>query len=151
MPSRVDPRSGPFPVYAAASPPAADVGIFVIKKTGVDLKNAATTTIFTVPAGRSFSLLQTTILVTSVTSGGAGVIAFSLQESSGPRTMLATQNSGSSTPVANQQIYAGSIANASQNLSTCAAGNNVNFVLSTSNAGSSAVTGTVFVTGFYVI
>ncbi len=151
MPSRVDPRSGPFPVYAAASPPAIDVGMFVIAKTGVNMKAAGTTAIFTVPIGRSYTLVATNLLVTAVTSGGAGVIAYAMNESSASRTLQQTVNSGSTTPVANQTIYANGVANASQVLSTCAAGSNVQIVMSTSNAGSSAVTGTVFCIGFYVI
>ncbi len=148
MPSRVDPRSGPFPIYPGTGPPAFDVGMFTIAKTSVNLKAAGTTAIFTVPTGRTFVATGGFILVTAVTSGGAGVQVSLISESGGSRTMVSQSTSNSSTPVANQTCYA--IVNAVATvLSNCTAGNSVQVVISTSHAGSSAVTGTVFVTGFY--
>ncbi len=149
MPSRVDPRSGPFPVYSSASPPTIDVGVFIIAKTGVNLKAAATTTIFTVPTGRTFIATYGFALVTAVTSGGAGTQLFSINESSSLRSMLAALTSGSTTPVANQTVYSFDVRASSAPFSTCLAGNSVQVVVSTSQAGSSAVTGTIYVAGFY--
>ena len=57
-------------VYAAASPPTVDVGVFTISKTGIDFKTAATTNIFVVPSGRAFVCLGATAVVTSVTTRG---------------------------------------------------------------------------------
>ncbi len=150
MPSQINPRSGPFPVYSGTSPPTVDVGVFTIVKTGVNLKAAGTTAIFTVPTGRAFVVLASVVLVTAVTSGGAGIQTWGFQESSAGRTMAAAQNSGSGTPVANQTVYSSPALIASNVFSTCAAGSSVGIVVNTSQAGSSAVTGSVFVTGFYV-
>ncbi len=151
MPSRVDPRSGPFPIYTAASPPATDVGIFTIVKTGVNVKTNATTTLFTIPAGRAFVLIASSILITAVTSGGAGVQNWFFIESGGSRTLGQTSSSSSATPVANQTVYANPVLVASNTFSTCAAGNSVQITIPvTTQAGSSAVTGSVFMTGYYV-
>ncbi len=147
MPSAVRPRSQ-FPVYSSANPPTSDVGTFTIAKTGVDLKNAGTTDIFTVPAGRAYMLEGSYILVTAVTSGGAGAEVWQVKESSSARIMEGQTTSSSGTPVANQTVYK-FLPNTSPVLSTCAAGNKVQIVISTSQAGSSAVTGTVFLVGTY--
>ncbi len=149
MPSVINPRSGPFPVYSSASPPTVDVGIFVIAKTGVDFKTAATTDLFTVPAGRNYQILYSTYFVTAVTSGGAGsLVVTKIQESSASRQIAGTASSNSLTPVAFQWSFSPAVANTT--LSTCSAGNKVQLVLAASNAGSTAVTGTVFLIGFYV-
>ncbi len=151
MPSVIHPRSGPFPVYSSTSPPTTDVGIFIIAKTGVNLKAAGTTAAFTIPAGRTYMCMGTYTLVTAVTSGGAGTENFSIQESSGNRNMIVSSISDSGTPVANQTVYYNPPRAAPGAVqSVCAAGNNVNIVVATSQAGSSAVTGTVFLQGFYV-
>ncbi len=148
MPSVIHPRSGPFPIYGSASPPTTDVGIFTVAKTGVDLKGAATTTVFTVPTGRTFVLITCYVLVTSVTSGGAGTVNFQMKESSSSRIMTQTFSTSSATPVANQSVFNGNFISTAQ-LSNCTAGNSVQFVLTTSSAGSSAISGTVYVTGIY--
>ncbi len=148
MPSRVDPRSGPFPVYAAASPPAVDVGTFTIAKTGVDLKAGATVAIFTVPAGRTYVLHSSGIQVTSVTSGGAGSQIWQCKENTGTRAMEPSNFIGSHTPVANQTCYVSVPTTLA--LSNCTAADIVNCVISTSHAGSSAVSGTVYLVGHYV-
>ncbi len=150
MPSVINPRSGPFPIYSSTSPPVVDVGMFTIAKTGVDLKTAATTTIFTVPTGRTFVLTGNGILVTSVTSGGAGTFNWQMKESSSSRLMSLSVASASGTPVANQTVWWPPVeANSAAARSNCAAGNSVQFVQSASNAGSTAVAGTVYATGFY--
>ncbi len=149
MPSNVNPRSGPFPIYSSTSPPTVDVGIFTVAKTGVDLKNAATTTIFTVPAGRTFVATQGMVLVTAVNTGGAGTENLTIKESSGARTLLTALVVNSHTPVANQSVYAIIDASVSAVICNCTSGNSVQAVVTTSAAGSTAVTGTIFVTGFY--
>ncbi len=151
MPSKIDIVTRNRTVYAGASPPTVDVGMFAIAKTGVDLKNAGTTTVFTVPTSRVFVLTGCGTFVTAVTSGGAGVTSFQIKESGGSNSMSPSYSNSSNTPVVNQtvQSYAADI-NSSAARSSCASGNNVQFVLATSNAGSTAVTGTVFVIGFYV-
>ncbi len=148
MPSQINPRSGPFPIYPSTSPPSADIGVFTVGKTGVDLKTAATTSIFTIPTGRTYVLLQSIALATAVTNGGAGVLASQIKESSGSRIMNTLTSTSSSTPVANQSVWTvGQISTGAYN--NCTAGNSIQIVVSTSNAGSTAVTGTVYVTGFY--
>ncbi len=151
MPSNINPRSGPFPVYPSTSPPGSDVGMFTISLTGVDLKTAATTNIFTVPTSRSFIGISCVAQVTSVTSGGSGSLASpKLQESGAGRTMIAGSTSGAITPVANQTVYAfGNIPTATTSTSNCTAGNKVQLVIAASNSGSNAVAGTVDVTGYY--
>ncbi len=149
MPSQINPRSGPFPVYSSASPPTVDVGIFTIAKTGVDLKNAGTTTIFTVPASRTYVLLGFSVSVTAVNTGGSGTEGMIIKESSGARAMSGTVATAPGTPVAGQTVYIGVQSN-SIVFSNCTAGNSVQAVVSTSHAGSTAVTGTIFATGFYV-
>ncbi len=152
MPSVINPRSGPFPVYTSTSPPTVDVGIFTISKTGVDLKTAATTTIFTVPTGRTFVATFVTVQATAVTSGGAGTLTYQLKESSASRVMSIAGTSASGTPVANQTAWATTTQTngAPANPSNCTAGNSVQYVQGASNAGTSTITGTVYVTGFYI-
>ncbi len=149
MPSVINPRRV-FPVYAAASPPTVDVGMFTVGLTGVDLKNAATVTIFTVPTGRTYVLTGFVIQVTAVNTGGAGTENVQFKESSGARLMSTAYAFASQTPVANQTIYVVSPESTPGSRSNCGAGNSVQMVVSTSHAGSTGVTGTVYVTGFYV-
>ncbi len=150
MPSQINPRSGPFPIYSSTSPPTVDVGLFTIAKTGVNLKAAGSTAIFTVPTGRTFLATYAVALVTSVTSGGAGTQSFSLAESAGSVVMLPALASPSATPVVGSTYIAELRANSGYPGRTCAAGANVVVTVQTSHAGSNAVTGTVFATGFYI-
>ncbi len=149
MPSVVRPRSQ-FPVYSSANPPTTDVGLFTIGKTGVDLKSAGTTTIFTVPTGRTFLCTGVAILVTAVNTGGSGSQVGVVKESSSARVMTTAFTSTAGTPVANQSVFF-SIPNSVSTAawSTCTAGNSVQWVNNASHAGSTAVTGTIWVTGFY--
>ncbi len=148
MPSQINPRSGPFPVYSSASPPTSDVGFFTIAKTGIDFKAAATVTIFTVPTGRTYLVTNCYALVTAVNQGGVGTENWQIKESSSARSMIAAYTSASHTPVANQSVYANP-ATGTGVFSTCTAGNSVQAVISTSHAGSTGVTGTIYLTGFY--
>ncbi len=151
MPSRVDPRSGPFPVYSSASPPTADVGIFTIAKTAVNLKAAGTTTIFTVPTNRTYIATGFAGYVTAVTSGGAGTQNFQIKESAASGIMSQSVTSASHTPVANSTFYSyPADVTGTAGRVVCTAGNSVQVVIATSHAGSNAVTGTVYATGFYV-
>ncbi len=138
-------------VYAGASPPTVDVGMFTIGKTAVNLKAAGTTNIFTVPASRTFLLTGFSGFVTAVTSGGAGTQNMQIKESSAAGTMSQAITTGSHTPVANATSYSfpPDISGAAGR-TTCAAGNAVQVVISASHAGSNAVTGTVYAAGFYV-
>lgn len=135
-------------VYASASPPTVDVGIFAVATTSVNLKAAGTTAGFTVPSGRTFVCTGASAIVTSVTSGGAGTQTFQIKESGANGAMTPGAASGSGTPVAGT-YYASPMTSAQGPYTACAAGNIVNIVVSTSHAGSTAVTGTVFITGFY--
>ncbi len=148
MPSRVDPRSGPFPIYPGTGPPAVDVGMFTISKTGVNLKVAGSTTVFTVPTARTFIGTISFAVVTAVTSGGAGTQSFSIVESGANAVMLPALASASATPTIGR-TYCTDPRSSSFPGSVCGAGNNVVATVQTSHAGSNAVTGTVFVTGFY--
>lgn len=134
-------------VYAAASPPTVDVGMFTIVKTGVDMKTAATTTVFTVPASRTFICTGAYFVVTSVTSAGAGTETFKIQEGGGT-AMTTNTASGSGTPAAGTYYWQGQTA-AGAPYKAAAATVTVQVVVATSQAGSTAVTGSIFVTGFY--
>ncbi len=152
MPSRVDPRSGPFPVYAAASPPVVDVGIFTIVKTGIDFKTNAVTDIFTVPAGRTFICNYAYIVITAVTAGAAVAVVWAIRESGGSLAMTSATAMGSQAPlttVAHSQVGAAGAGNAA-NPGLCAAAAKVQFNLTTAWTTSTTVTGNVFVVGTYV-
>jgi hypothetical protein len=123
--------------------------MFTIYKAGMDIKNVATTDIFTVPTSRTFVATGTAILVTAVTGAGAGTERWAIKESSASRAMIDNAASSSTTPVANQTFYHSVPTAASGPYSTCTAGNKAQFVPVASQAGSTAVTGTVFVTGYY--
>ncbi len=144
------PTSAAHAIYVAASPPTTDVGIFTIVITGINLKAAGTSDIFTIPTSRTFLAVNAFAFVTAVTSGGAGTQSFSIIESGGSRTMLAALASGSGTPVVNQTVYTCDVRSSSAPFSVCAAAAKVQITVQTSHAGSSAVTGSVFVTGYYV-
>ncbi len=150
MPSVINPRSGPFPVYTSTSPPTVDVGIFTIAKTGVNLKAAGSTAIFTVPAGREYLAVLAYAKVTAVTSGGAGTQSLALSESGSSQTMIPAGVSASNTPIVGRVYTADVRASSFTSATTCLAGNNVLASIATSHAGSNVVTGTVFATGFYV-
>ncbi len=153
MPSKIDIVQRNRFVYAAASPPTIDVGVFTIARTGIDLKTAGTTTLFTVPTGRSFVAQLCTVLVTAVDTGGAGTENLAIKESSSSRVMITGVVTPSHTPVAGQTCYMWQAAAQGSTVavsSTCTAGNIVQVVVATSQGGSTGVTGTVFITGFYV-
>ncbi len=150
MPSPVtSARSATHGLYAGASPPTVDVGMFTIFIAGVDLKTAGTSTVFTVPTGRTFIATWGMVLVTAVNTGGAGTENLTIKESSGARTLLTALAVNSHTPVANQSVYAIVDASVSAILSNCTSGNSVQAVITTSHAGSTSVSGSIFVTGYY--
>ncbi len=150
MPSKIDIVTRNRTIYDSTSPPTVDVGLFVIAKTGVNLKAAGTTAVFTVPTGRVFLCTGYAVRVTAVDTGGAGTQNLAIQESSANRVMFNANVSGSATPVAGQTTYYSVPIIGNEPFSTCAAGSNVNVVVSTSHAGSTGVTGTVYVHGYYV-
>ena len=140
-------------VYAGASPPTVDVGIFTITVTGLDFKTAGTNDVFTVPAGRRFVLISAQWTVTAVTSAGAGTQSgMQIIESGASSGMSATCATGSHTPAVgiyySSSMFSSNVTTPSV-LVSCAAGNKVQEKHTTSHAGSTTVTGTVFVTGFY--
>ncbi len=135
-------------VYAGASPPTVDVGVFTIAKTGINMKAAGTTTVFTVPASRTFVCFGAFLVVTAVTSGGAGVQVFQIKASTGPVVMTQAVSSASATPIVGNVYYQNVVPGASPFFPAPAA-DNVTIVVSTSHAGSTAVTGTCFIQGWY--
>jgi hypothetical protein len=135
-------------VYAGASPPTVDIGLFTIAKTGVNLKAAGNTTGFVVPTGRAFLCTASWALVTAVTGPAAGTETWTIKESAASATMLGGTASGSGTPAVGT-YYSETSREAGGPYTQCAAGNTVTIVVTTSQAGSTAVTGTVFIQGFY--
>lgn len=121
---------------------------FIASVAGVNLKTAGTTTVFTVPAGKTFICQSAFALVTAVTGGGAGTQTFKITESGTGAQMVPNTVSPSATPLVGY-VYLQSPAIAGSPWTSCAAGNNVQVVVATSHAGSTTVTGTVYVMGFY--
>ncbi len=136
---------------SGSPPPFIGVGVPVFAvKTGVDLKTAATTDVFTVPTSRTFFLTGSFVIVTAVTGAGAGTFQYQIKESSASRVMSNNTAGNSTTPVAGQSVYSEfAPAPSSFIASSCTAGNKVQMVVAVSNAGSTTVTGTVWVQGFY--
>ncbi len=150
MPSKIDIVARNRTVYASASPPTVDVGIFTIATTGIDLKNAGTTTLFTVPTGRTFMLIRNQAVVTAVNTGGGGTLTYQIKESGASNIMSAVIASGSVTPVVGRVYGEDALFNnAYTPFFVCTAGNAVQVVMSASNAGSTGVTGTLFTIGVY--
>ncbi len=153
MPSVIHPRSGPFPVYAATSPPTIDVGIFTVVKTGIDLKTAGTNNVFTVPTGRRFVCLTATAIVTAINTAGSGQLAgWQIIESGASGTMTGTDATNTGTPAVGtywvlQQLVTNALT--PTQCTSCAAGNIVQEKHTTSHAGTTTITGSIFVTGFY--
>jgi hypothetical protein len=135
-------------IYAAASPPTVDVGMFTVVKTSVNLKAAGTTAGFTVPSGRTFVCTGAYAVVTAVTTPGAGTQTFQIKESGASGQMTPGAASASATPAVGN-YYASPVTSAQGPYFVCAAGNIANIVVATSHAGSTVVTGSVFITGYY--
>lgn len=131
----------------------APVGVpFVYAATGINLKTAATTDAFTVPAGKTFVCQTAVAVVTAVTGAGAGTLTYQIIESGSNGAMTVATASGSATPSitpGGANAYTEIPATTTGPWSTCAAGNKVQVKVNTSNAGSTTVTGTVYITGFY--
>ncbi len=137
-------------IYVAASPPTVDVGFFTIVKTGVDLKNNATTDLFTVPTSRTFVCVNANIIPTAVTAGAAVAIVWRILESGASGIMTTNTAATSAAPVTTKvwaQIGANTASTSPNN--TCAAGNKVQFSLTTGWTTSTTVTGNVYVFGYY--
>ncbi len=140
-------------VYAAASPPTVDVGLFTIVKTGVDLKTNATTDIFTVPSGRTFTCTGAYLVPTTVASGLAVAIVWKIIESGASGVMSTASAANSGAPVttkiwSQQGTPAGGAIGSPFTL--CAAAAKVQLSGTTMWTTSGTVTGSVFVQGFYV-
>ncbi len=152
MPSNVNPRSGPFPVYAAASPPTVDVGIFSIVKTGIDFKTNAVTDIFTVPTGRTFICHHAFLIPTSVSGPASVAVVWAIRESVGNQVMTTATAMGSQGPsvsIAHGQIGTAGAGNAG-NPQICVAAGKVQFNLTTAWTTSTTATGSVYVIGMYI-
>ncbi len=137
-------------IYVAASPPTTDVGFFTIVKTGVDLKNNATTDLFTVPTSRTFVCINANIIPTAVTAGAAVAIVWRILESGASGVMTTNTAATSAAPVTTKvwaQIGANTASTSPVNI--CAAGNKVQFSLTTGWTTSTTVTGNVYVFGYY--
>jgi hypothetical protein len=122
---------------------------FVVFVSGVNLKAAATTTVFTVPAAKNFMLTSVQVAVTAVTAGGAGTLTAKIRDTTNSKDLTQAAASASQTPVANVTSYPITNTTGGGTYQFAPASAVIGVVVSTSNAGSTAVTGTVFVTGFY--
>lgn len=118
------------------------------RKSSIDLKTAATSSIFTVPASKTFVCTDVVAVVDSVTSAGAGTETFKIVESGASKSMSSNTASASGTPAVGTYYSESATPNGAP-YTGCAAGNIVQIVVTTSQAGSTAVSGTVYVFGFY--
>ncbi len=134
-------------VYLAASPPTTDVGLFTIKKTGVDLKTNATTDIFTVPAGRTFVCTSLYGVVTASSVPAAVAFVWKVIESGAGASMTPATAIPSTSPTVGRYIAQVSVVSSVYTI--CAAAAKVQIVISTGFTTSTSVTGDVFLTGFY--
>lgn len=126
--------------------------IFSITKTGVDLKTVAATDIFTVPAGKTFYLLDCQAVVAS-TSGATLGPTFGIIENGGSNAL--TTVSATSTNTATWMLTVGKVlilprapAATVQNIVGCTAGNKVQVNVST-GATTTTLTADVTVIGYY--
>ncbi len=134
-------------VYAAASPPTVDVGLFTIKKTGVDLKTNATTDIFTVPASRTFVCTSLYGVITASSVPAAVAFVWKVIESGAGASMTPATAIPSTSPTVGRYIAQVSVVSSVYTI--CAAAAKVQIVISTGFTTSTSVTGDVFLTGFY--
>jgi predicted RNA-binding protein with TRAM domain len=136
-------------IYAASSPPTVDVGIFGIKVTGVDLKNANTTsTLFTVPTSRTYIAMEAEAIITAVTGAGAGTQAFNVQNATGSVSMTSPTAGSSQTPAVGK-VFKSDTTTGNAAYGSGAAGDVIRVNVPVSNAGSTTVTGTVIAWGYY--
>lgn len=133
--------SGAAPVYIG---PAVMVTAF---KTGVDLKTNAVTDIFTVPAGKTFVTEMTTIVTTAVTSGASVSFSAKFIESGASANITPTISPGAAGPAVGK-VYNSSLSTAASEI-TVTTGNKVQLSVTTGFTTSTAVTGTVYVQGYY--
>ncbi len=136
-------------VYAGASPPTTDVGVFTIVKTGIDFKAAATTDIFTVPAGRTFVMHYSQVILTVVSGGLAAAMQYSIIESGASALMGTNAAIASAAPLTTKNYHQANVVAATISFN-CAAAAKVQCRVDVGWASSTTVTGSVFVTGYYV-
>jgi hypothetical protein len=126
------------------------VGLPVVAfKSGVNFQANGTTDIFTVPTSRTFVVRDAWIIPTSITSGANIAIVWKIIESGASGAMTAATASTSTSPLTTKAWpqYA-ALANSGPFV-MCAAGNKVQFSITTAWTTSTTVTGNVFVFGFY--
>jgi hypothetical protein len=134
---------------SGAAPPYINPGVLVVGyKTGVDFKTNATTDIFTVPAGKTFALDRVSFVITAVNSGASVTPAVQILESGGATAMSASGGPGSGVPVVGKTWTL--VVNANNPTNACTATNKVQLTITTGYTTSTAVTGTVWVYGFYL-
>jgi hypothetical protein len=122
---------------------------FTVFKTGIDLKTGGTYAIFTVPSGKNFMLQSVQVEVTAVTSGGAGTLTAQIKDTTNNHNLTQSAASASQTPVANVTSYPITNTTGGGTHAFAPASADIGIFVSVSNAGSTAVTGTVFINGFY--
>lgn len=134
--------TGVAPVFVA-------IGVPVIGwKSGVDLKTNGTTTIFTVPASRTFVCEEAMCVCTAVTAGAAVAFVYKIQESGASAAMTPATASTSVAPTAGK-VWGQQTNAAGSPFVSCAAGNNVVLNITTGFTTSTTVTGQCFVIGYY--
>lgn len=141
-------------VFAAASPPTVDVGLFTIK-TAADAINMSLgqsnvfTTVFTVPSSRTFVCTGAQAFFTTVSGAAVGTTTWTITESGANAIMfnVGTSASGSFTPILNRFIFLSS--SGTVLASTCAAGNNVQVKVTTGHTGTTSLLSQVYLTGYY--
>ncbi len=139
-------------VYAAASPPTVDVGMFTIVKTGIDFKTNAVTDIFTVPSGRTALCNYAYMIPTTVSGGAAVAVVWAIRESGANQAMTTNTAMSSQAPLTNIAHPQSGLTGAgnSANPQICTAGNKVQFNLTTAWTTSTTVTGSVFAVITYI-
>jgi hypothetical protein len=136
--------------WTTATAPTVPFGVpFLVFVTPVNLKAAGTTGIFTVPAGKSFICTGAYAICLTVTGAGAGTLNYKIRDTTNSRDLTASGASASATPVANVTIWPIAFQTGGGPFSDAPAAAQISVVVATSNAGSTTVTGTVVVAGFY--
>lgn len=134
---------------SGTAPPFVAVGLLSIGyKTGVDLKTNGVTSIFTVPASRTFIAVSAVVVPTAVSGGAAVTFTYLIRESGASVSMTTASAAGSAAPVTTKCWVQNNLTGGNL-LGNCAAGNNVQISITTGFTTSTSVSGSVFVVGFY--
>lgn len=135
---------------SGAAPPFVAVGLMsVAYVTGINLKSNATSDIFTVPASRTFAVVSSYVVPTTVVGGAAVAFNYKIQESGASGAMTSNTAASSAAPVTTRDWSQNGTAAGGNNF-ICAAASKVQVVITAAWTTSTTVTGTVFVTGFYI-